>query len=97
MSRSAEARRLALADPELTQAEIARVIGMSREGVRQALSRDGIAVRDGRSVGGQYRRQREFANLADARRKMQANEPLTRAERHLLWEDYRRRERGSVA
>lgn len=87
---------MALANPMLTQSEIGRAVGLSRQGVRLALKRDGIVVRDGRGERS-YGRDRESRILREARRKMQAQVALTRDERHLVWQAYRHRERESAA
>lgn len=54
---------------------------------------------DGRGTGVRdYRRgtAAQAAVLAEVRRKAEARLPLTRGELHLLWQDYRHRERESV-
>lgn len=98
MTRFEEARHLAQANPMLSQAEIARAVGLSRQGVNLALKRTGITVRNGRGDPGLGRgRGGRTTAIAEASRKMEARLPLTREERHLLWQEYRRRQRESAA
>lgn len=90
--RTREARRLALESPHLTKAEIARAVGMTRQAVGLALRHLSVTLPDGRATGLRAGVRRTSA-IDEARRKMQSGEPISREERHLLQQDYRRRER----
>lgn len=93
--RTARVRELARNDPTLTQADIARILGFSRQVVWYALRTPASQLTDGRR--GRRPCQQRASAIEEARRKMQAGEPISREERHLLQEDYRRREREARA
>lgn len=86
-------------NPMLSQAEIARALGLSRQGVSYALKSANLTVRNARGEHMGYRRGRAAheSAVADARQKLDTGLSLSRAERHALWQEYRRREREAMS